>query len=66
MVQNALSAANAGPCSSVKKISESTASWGVAPTMEPRRGPSHSAAAVPPRTKSADAAIFAASRVRAE
>jgi hypothetical protein len=66
MVQNALSAANAGPCSIVKKMSERIASWGVAPTMEPSRGPSHSAAAVPPRTKKADAAIFAASSVRAD
>src|SRR5579864_3651537 len=66
MVQKALSAANAGPCSIEKKISDSTASWGAEPRIEPRRGPSHSAAAVPPTTKSADAAIFAASRTRAE
>ena len=66
IVQKALSAANSGPCSTVKKIRESTASWGVDATIEPSRGPSHSAAAVPPRTKKAEAATLAASRMGAD
>src|ERR1700675_778393 len=59
MVQNALSAAKAGPCSRVKKISATTESWGVAAMRAPRRGPSRSTAAVTPRTKPDDTTILA-------
>jgi len=58
MVQKALSAAKASPCSMAKKMSDTTASWGTAATRPPTRGPRRSTAAVPPRVNPADRATF--------